>query len=917
MLDITKNASTIAPASNQIRGGGYTLASGARVQQHNLDHAREYLAQVVPWPAAGEPGYVAIMYTVPGKAEGHQFWRGRAVRTLDEAEKALKWILAQPDTLNVYACMSLQAKATETTKNGLTYYKAMRNQENALALKSLFLDMDVKDKGYRSEKEAVAALIAFKNKIDLPVPSTIAKSGGGIHVYWTFNRALSPQEWQPLAQALVNAAKDFGLEFDAGCTIDSARVLRVPNTWNRKYNPPLPVELVTNGKHPEYDYEELEKILAPYKDLIPVTRKVTIQPLDPKIFPPRAPITEETELGAGLQKEEIRFDINEVATHCPFIKTALDTGGRDYNQPLWNLTTLISTFCEDGRAQAHRLGNQHPEYTQRSTDELFDRKERVKEEKGLGWPYCKTISDNGCKACQSCPHFSKGKSPLHLALPRCSSSGLVTSPGNSTPFSSPAGASSSASAAQLTAPVAGQTSILTGADPLDFITTAVTDAVRRINNEFFYRRDTSEICRQDAVTGEIQVLTPQQLKTALAGRWVDGYVNPKTGESKVREAATAWLESRQRREVHGLQYCPNNVGLRPGHMNLWLGWGLQPAPGDCSIVLDHIVDVIARGDQQKAEFILDWCADILQKPTRKPGVALVLRGNEGTGKSVLGAILRRLLGAQNVLVNADKDRLLGRFNSALAGKILIQAEESFFAPDSRTADALKHLITGQTLEIELKFGRSFEIGSFHRLLITSNHSQVVQASSEARRFVVCDVFDARRGDAEYFDRLYAVADGRDDATARAFMQHLLNRDLSSFRPWAAQQQFLDDKALIRQKALSLSPPLAWLSEVLEYVDGECAERHVWMDGKPFNRKWPTRLLRSDALDAFREWVSIAKPHGASAYTGSEQRFWSEIKRVIPRLLTVVKDSNGDRGIEISLDDLRAGFQRYMRGESNE
>jgi hypothetical protein len=90
-----------------------------------------------------------------------------------------------------------------------------------------------------------------------------------------------------------------------------------------------------------------------------------------------------------------------------------------------------------------------------------------------------------------------------------------------------------------------------------------------------------------------------------------------------------------------------------------------------------------------------------------------------------------------------------------------------------------------------------------------------------------------------------------------------------------------------------------------------------MDGKPFNRKWPTRLLRSDALDAFREWVSIAKPHGASAYTGSEQRFWSEIKRVIPRLLTVVKDSNGDRGIEISLDDLRAGFQRYMRGESNE
>src|SRR4029078_3697313 len=111
---------------------------------------------------------------------------------------------------------------------------------------------------------------------------------------------------------------------------------------------------------------------------------------------------------------------------------------------------------------------------------------------------------------------------------------------------------------------------------------------------------------------------------------------------------------------------------------------------------------------------------------------------------------------------------------------------------------------GQTLEIELKFGRSFEMESFHRLLITSNHTQVIQASSEVRRFVVCDVSDARRGDATYFDRLYSVADGRDDVTARALMHHLLTRDVTKFQPWAAQQQFLGDKALIDQKLLSLT-----------------------------------------------------------------------------------------------------------------
>ncbi|MET4625745.1 hypothetical protein ABIB83_002761 [Bradyrhizobium sp. I1.8.5] len=454
------------------------------------------------------------------------------------------------------------------------------------------------------------------------------------------------------------------------------------------------------------------------------------------------------------------------------------------------------------------------------------------------------------------------------------------------------------------------------ADPLDFVFTGLDDAVRRINNEYFFRRDSSEICRQNAVTGEIQVVTPQQLATALAGRWVDA-VNPVNGKMGKRNAAAVWLESRARREVFGVQYCPNNIALRHRHLNLWLGWGLAPAHGDCSIILDHIERVIAGGDSRKAEFVLNWCADILQNPTRKPGVAIVLRGNEGTGKSVLGAVVRRLLGPRNVLVNADKDRLLGRFNSVLASKILIQAEETFFAGDAKTTDALKHLITGQTLEIELKFGRGFEIDSFHRLLITSNHTQVIQASSEARRFVVCDVSDARRGDASYFERLYAVADGRDDATAQAFMQHLLGRDLSAFKPWDAQQKFVGDEALIDQKLLSLSAPLAWLWEVLEKAESVPLggpPNLCWLNGLPSCGDWPNSLHRAAALQQFREWAAISKPHGAHTYTGSTQRFWSEITKVVPLNLTQIKDASGNRCLSVSLVELRDRFGAYMKGE---
>ena len=172
-----------------------------------------------------------------------------------------------------------------------------------------------------------------------------------------------------------------------------------------------------------------------------------------------------------------------------------------------------------------------------------------------------------------------------------------------------------------------------------------------------------------------------------------------------------------------MRSCPNDIGLKPNHLNLFTGWGgIEPAGGNCSFVLDHIYRIVADGNEAKGDYLLNWSADILQNPTRKPGVCMVLRGDQGTGKSVVGAIMRRLLGAKNVLTTSDKDRILGRFNAAVASKILLIGEEMLFAGDRATADKLKHLITGHTIQIEVKFGEPLEIGSHHRLLLTSNHN---------------------------------------------------------------------------------------------------------------------------------------------------------------------------------------------------
>jgi hypothetical protein len=121
---------------------------------------------------------------------------------------------------------------------------------------------------------------------------------------------------------------------------------------------------------------------------------------------------------AGIERAPLPpLPVENILQGCAFLRDAVETGGAEYTQPMWNLTTLAATFMEDGHALAHRMGREHPGYSVESTDELWARKTREREERSLGWPQCKTIQANGCGACETCPLLQLGKSPLHLGLP--------------------------------------------------------------------------------------------------------------------------------------------------------------------------------------------------------------------------------------------------------------------------------------------------------------------------------------------------------------------------------------------------------------------------------------------------------------------------------------------------------------------
>ncbi len=116
---------------------------------------------------------------------------------------------------------------------------AGRRQAQASACSVLVGDLD-----YRKHSQdgawARGLLDAFCGMHALPTPTAVVDTGGGLHIYWHLDAALPNDTWLPLARRLsavfqqVNAAIGERV-IDTQCTVDIARVLRVPGFRNHKY----------------------------------------------------------------------------------------------------------------------------------------------------------------------------------------------------------------------------------------------------------------------------------------------------------------------------------------------------------------------------------------------------------------------------------------------------------------------------------------------------------------------------------------------------------------------------------------------------------------------------------------------------------------------------------------------------------
>lgn len=331
------------------------------------------------------------------------------------------------------------------------------------------------------------------------------------------------------------------------------------------------------------------------------------------------------------------------------------------------------------------------------------------------------------------------------------------------------------------------------------------------------------------------------------------------GEKTV-SVAEEWLRWGKRRQYSGIIFDPERE--HAGYLNLWKGWSVEPKKGDWSMLQELLLKVLCEGSDELYGYVMDWAADMVQRPWRPAGVALCFQGEKGTGKGTFGRAMTSLAGTHGLHITSP-EHLTGRFNSHLRDVVLLFADEAINPYNKEHESRFKGLITEPTLVYEQK-GKDPDPGP-NRLhcIMASNEDWFVNAGTDGeRRYFISRVTKGRQGDLGFFNELHRQLD---NGGLQAMLFDLLQRPLG--KDWRPGYAIPSTDAAIHQKVRNLHQIGQWWLNVLREGTLPGDDQRLWNGGPDgISDGWVDvfkRDLREDYHRFCREHDLRASALGAS------------------------------------------------------
>lgn len=284
--------------------------------------------------------------------------------------------------------------------------KLSRKQANAMAVKSLFLDIDCgPGKPYATKREGLQALGKYVTDVGMPMP-TIVDSGNGVHVYWVFTEEMDVSDWLVLASAFKRSIQHNNFQVDRTVPADSARVLRPIGTKNLKGGGT--VKLLKQGPTTDPAFFQKKFIGTP---AAPAATAATPQSINGIAIPAhiQGRVAKVTTLSQASEFAPAHPGV--VAEKCDQIAWGVANQAK-VSEPFWYAMLGVAAHCLDSEDTAKQWSSAHPDYSETATLAKMARWRAST----TGPALCTKFREDRPKGCDKCKFKDKVATPAQIGV---------------------------------------------------------------------------------------------------------------------------------------------------------------------------------------------------------------------------------------------------------------------------------------------------------------------------------------------------------------------------------------------------------------------------------------------------------------------------------------------------------------------
>ena len=196
------------------------------------------------------------------------------------------------------------------------------------------------------------------------------------------------------------------------------------------------------------------------------------------------------------------------------------------------------------------------------------------------------------------------------------------------------------------------------------------------------------------------------------------------------------------------------------------------------LFLSYIKEVLCNHNEEAFQYVLKWLS-VVVKGGKNESCLYLRTKTQGSGKSTLFDFMRHHVIGDGLFLETGSEPIKSKFNSILAGKLIVFFEELETTSISEwcsVSSRLKRYITSTTMTIEPKGLDSYNVKNYNNYVIASNNDAI--KDDDGRRYFIADVSTHRIGDKAYWKNLRQSC--FNDEVGHAFFCYLSEIDTSEF-----------------------------------------------------------------------------------------------------------------------------------------